>query len=232
VTTEFPPEPAPAPPQPPAPHPVPRRPLFARPVATGLIGVLVGAFVVGVPWLTLSLFGDEPSGRSLEAPNTLGGYETTQVAAGKLANGNPAGQSQIDRADKADRENATRISAAYGGAAAVSRSYHDAKFENGFQLTAVRAGSPELVAPYEDATALGLAAPSTELVQVGAVQCLLHNDPTPVGQAPDPERSFVTACQRTGDDLTVGLRIIAREDRPTPDRLAAAVDEAWRELTK
>ncbi|MEV7045794.1 hypothetical protein [Amycolatopsis sp. NPDC051061] len=44
------------------PQPVPRRPLTGRPVVVGLIGVFVGAFLVGVPWLVLSLFGDAPSG--------------------------------------------------------------------------------------------------------------------------------------------------------------------------
>ncbi|MFJ7213807.1 hypothetical protein [Amycolatopsis sp. NPDC098790] len=224
---EFPMPPAPGQPTTAVPR---RRPLLARPVAVGLIGVLVGAFLVGVPWLTLSLFGDAPGGRPLEAPGTLGGYESTQVAVGKLGSAGTAGKAQIERADKTDRENAARVSEAYDGAPAASRSYSDARLTNGFQLTAVRAPSPELFAPYEDATALGLAAPSTELVRVGAVQCLRHNDPTPLGREPDPDSSFVTACQRSGPALTVLLRITAREDTPTAERLAAAVEEAWTTL--
>lgn len=250
MTTEFPPgpepespaqqqppvQPQPVPPaqqqpewQGPAPQPAPRRTLFARPVATGLIGVLVGAFLVGVPWLVLGLLGG-PSAQPLKAPDTLGGYLTVQAAVTKIDKGGAAAKSQIERADKADRENTTRISEAYGGAAAVSRTYNDEGLLNGFQLTAVRADSPSLIAPYEDATALGLAAPSTELVQVGAVQCLLHNDPTPLGQQQDPESSFATACQRTGAGLTVTLRTTARDTPPTPEKLAAVVEEAWTAL--
>ena len=214
----------------PPPQPVSRRPLLARPGATGLIGVLVGAFLVGVPWLVLSLFGDGPSGRSLTAPDNLGGLSRAQEAIAKLDK--TKGQSLIDRIEKTDRETGARVSAAYGGASAVVQQYQDDRLERSFQLTAVRAASPELVAPYEDATALGLAAPSTELVRVGAVQCLMHNDPTPAGSAPDPERSFVTSCQRTGPGLTVTIRSLGTDSNRDPQEFAGIVEQAWRILSQ
>ncbi|MEU4524259.1 hypothetical protein AB0F52_36755 [Amycolatopsis sp. NPDC024027] len=86
------------------------------------------------------------------------------------------------------------------------------------------------MAPYEDAEALGLAAPSTELVHLGDVQCLRHNDPTPAGSAPDPARSVVTSGQRTGPALTVTLRALSSEGNRDPRELAALVNQAWREL--
>jgi hypothetical protein len=113
VTEDFPREHPPDPPHPAA----PRRPLLARPAVTGLIGVLVGAFLVGVPWLVLSVFGDDASGRPLSAPADLGGLSRAQEAIAKLDK--VRGQAQIDRIGKTDRETTDRVSAAYGGAGAV-----------------------------------------------------------------------------------------------------------------
>jgi hypothetical protein len=209
--------------------PAPRRPLLARPVVTGLIGVLVGALLVGVPWLLLSLFGSgSPSGRSLSAPPQLGGLSRAQEAIAKLDK--TQGQAQIDRIGKADRETAARVSAAYGGAGAVVQQYQSDRLERSFQLIAVRAPSPELFAPYEDFEALGLAAPSTEVVRTGAVQCLVHHGQEPAGSTPDPDRSFVTNCQRTGPGLTVTLRSLSSEGNHDPRELAGIVEQAWREL--
>jgi hypothetical protein len=242
VTAEFPPEPPPAPqqqpapqqppapeqqPPPSAPQPDPRRPLLANPVATGLIGVLVGVFLVGVPWLVIGLLGG-PSGQTLNTPARLGGLGRAQDVIAKFDS--VKGKAQIDRIDKTDRETATRVSAAYGGAAAVVQQYQDDQLRRGVQLTAVRALSPELVAPYEDLEALDLAKPSTELVRVGAVQCLLHNDPTPTGSTPDPESSFVINCQRTGPGLTVTVRSLGTEGNRDPQELAGLVELAWREV--
>ncbi|WP_329048092.1 hypothetical protein OG738_37405 [Amycolatopsis sp. NBC_01488] len=192
MTEGFPIEPAP--PQPTAPAP---RSRLTRPVATGLIGVLVGAVLVGVPWLVLSLLGG-PSGQAPTAPANLGGLSRAQDAIAKVDA--VRGKAQIDRVGKTDQETAARVSAAYGGAGAVVQDYQDEGLLRSVQLIAVRAPSPELFAPYEDVQALGEAKPGTELVRVGAVQCLLHNDPVAPGATPDPDRSFVLNCQRTGRD--------------------------------
>lgn len=225
---DFPLPPAPGQQTPPqVPQPVPR-PLLARPVAVGLIGVFVGAFLVGVPWLVLSLFGDTPSGRSLTAPNALGGLSRAQDAIAKVDA--VRGKATIDRIAKTDQETASRVSAAYDGAGAVVQDYQDEHLLRSFQLIAVRASSPELVAPYEDVQALGVAKPGTELVRVGAVQCLVHNDPAAPGSTPDPERSFVMNCQRTGPGLTVTVRSMGTEGNRDPQELAGIVEQAWREL--
>ncbi|WP_370962710.1 hypothetical protein [Amycolatopsis sp. cg9] len=210
-----------------APPPPPRSP-FAHPVFAGLIGVIVGAVLVGVPWLVLSLLGG-PSGRALTAPPSLGGLGRAQETIAKFDA--EKGKDLIARIEKTDRETASRVSAAYGGAGAVAQQYQDDRLERAFQLIAVSAASPELVAPYEDTEALGLAAPSTELVRVGEVQCLVHNDTTVAGSTPDPERSFVTSCQRSGPDLTVTLRPVSAEGNRDPRELAGIVEEAWKGLS-
>ncbi|MDT7806080.1 MAG: hypothetical protein QOI78_9513 [Actinomycetota bacterium] len=164
----------------------------------------------------------------LKAPDTLGGLSRAQDAIAKVDS--VKGRPQIDRVDKTDRETGSRVSAAYGGAGAVVQQYQDDRLLRSFQLIAVRAPSPELVAPYEDVQALGVAKPSTELVRSGAVQCLLHNDPAAPGSTPDPEQSFVMSCQRTGQALTVTVRSLGTEGNHDPQELAAVVEEAWAAL--
>ncbi|VVJ25003.1 Uncharacterised protein [Amycolatopsis camponoti] len=208
------------------PHPAPRPPL-RRPVVAGLIGVLVGAILVGVPWLALSLLGG-PSGQALAAPANLGGLSRAQDAIAKVDS--VRGKATIDRIDKTDQETTSRVSAAYGGAGAVVQDYQDERLLRSFQLVAVRAPSPQLFAPYEDVQALGVAKPGTELVSVGAVQCLVHNAPAAPGATPDPDQSFVLNCQRTGPGLTVAVRSLGTEGNHDPQELAGIVEQAWKEL--
>ncbi|RSM39087.1 hypothetical protein DMA12_31190 [Amycolatopsis balhimycina DSM 5908] len=207
--------------------PVPRRPLTARPVVVGLIGVLVGAFLVGVPWLVLSLLGG-PSGQAPTAPANLGGLRRAEEAIAKVDA--VRGKASIDRITKTDQETAARVSAAYDGAGAVVQEYQDERLSRTLQLIAVRAPSPELFAPYEDVQALREAKPGTELVRIGAVQCLLHNTRGGPGNDPDPALSFVTNCQRTGPGLTVTVRTNGIEGNHDPQELAGIVEQAWREV--
>ncbi|WP_372665542.1 hypothetical protein [Amycolatopsis kentuckyensis] len=216
---------------PPGPPPAvapPPRPVLARPAIAGLLGVLVGAFLVGVPWLVLSFFGDAPSSTPLTAPANLGGLGKAQDAITKLDA--VRGKAQIDRITKTDQETATRVSAAYDGAGAVVQDYQDERLLRSFQLVAVRAPSPELFAPYEDVQALGIAKPGTELVRAGAVQCLVHNAPAAPGSTPDPDQSFVLNCQRTGPGLTVAVRSLGTEGNRDPREMAGIVDQAWTTL--
>lgn len=224
MTEGFPLEPAPGPPPTVAPPP---RPLLARPVVAGLLGVLVGAVLVGVPWLALSLFGG-PSGQAPTAPANLGGLSKAQDAIAKVDA--TRGKAQIDRIAKTDQETAARVSAAYAGAGAVVQDYQDEGLLRSFQLVAVRAPSPELFAPYEDLQALGEARPGTELVRVGAVQCLVHNALTAPGSTPDPDQTFVLNCQRTGPGLTVAVRSLSSEGNHDARELAGIVEQAWQEL--
>lgn len=212
--------------QTPVPQPAPRRPPPARPVVAGLIGVLVGAFLVGVPWLVLSLLGG-PSGQAPAAPANLGGLSKAQDAIAKVDA--VRGKANIDRITKTDQETAARVSAAYGGAGAVVQDYQDEHLARTLELIAVRAPSPELFAPYEDLQALGEAKPSTELVRIGEVQCLLHNNLSAPGSTPDPDLSFVMNCQRTGPGLTVTVRCLGAEGNRDPQELAGIVEQAWRE---
>ncbi|WIX91962.1 hypothetical protein [Amycolatopsis sp. DG1A-15b] len=205
-----------------------RRSLLARPAVTGLLGFLAGAVLVGVPWLVLTLFGG-PSGRSLSAPPRLGELSRSPEAIAKFDA--RQGQAMITGIEKADRETAARVSAAYDGAGALAQHYQDDRLRRGVQLIAVRAPSPGLVAIYDDFAALGQGAPGTELVRIGDVQCLRHNGPAAPGSAPAPQESFVTNCQRTGPDLTVTLRSLSSEGNRDPRELAALVDQAWRELS-
>ncbi|MEV4051794.1 hypothetical protein AB0J55_11465 [Amycolatopsis sp. NPDC049688] len=126
MTADFPPEPK-------------ARPLLTRPAVTALIGLLTGALLVGVPWLVTSGGGAEPDGRPLVAPAALGELGRTEDAVAKIDN--VRGQAQIARVEKADRETGARLSAAYGGAAAVVQEYQNATLFHGLQLTAVRAAS-------------------------------------------------------------------------------------------
>ncbi|WP_206789821.1 hypothetical protein [Amycolatopsis sp. MtRt-6] len=209
--------------------PVPPRSLLARPAVTGLIGFVAGAVLVGVPWLVLSLL-DGPSGGPLTAPADLGGLSRAQDAVAKLDKAK--GQALIDRIGKSDRETAARVSAAYGGAGAVVQQYQDDQLLRSVQLLAVRAPSPGLVAPYQDAAALGLAAPSTELVRFGDVQCLVHHDPVRAGSTPDPDQTSVQTCQRTGPGLTVTLRSLSSEGNRDPREMAGILEEAWTILSR
>ena len=224
MTEGFPLEPAPGPPPTVAPLPPPR-PLLARPVVAGLLGVLVGAVLVGVPWLALSLF-DGPSGQAPTAPANLGGLSKAQDAIAKVDA--TRGKAQIDRIAKTDQETAARVSAAYAGAGAVVQDYQDDGLLRSFQLVAVRAPSPELFAPYEDVQALGEAKPGTELVRVGAVQCLVHNAPAAPGSTPD--QSFVLNCQRTGPGMTLAVRSLSSEGNHDARELAGIVEQAWQDL--
>ncbi|MFF1612597.1 hypothetical protein ACFVYA_32890 [Amycolatopsis sp. NPDC058278] len=204
-----------------------RRSLLARPAVTGLLGFVAGAVLVGVPSLVLTLGG--PSGRSLSAPPRLGELSRSPEAIAKFDA--RQGQAMITGIEKADRETAARVSAAYDGAGALAQHYQDDRLRRGVQLIAVRAPSPGLVAIYDDFAALGQGAPGTELVRIGDVQCLRHNGPAAPGSAPAPQESFVTNCQRTGPDLTVTLRSLSSEGNRDPRELAALVDQAWRELS-
>ena len=213
----------------PVPAPPPKRPLVV-PAALG--GLIVGAALVGIPWLLFGTSGGAANSSPLTVPDTLGGLERSQVAVGKVTDNTGVAKSEADRDDKDNRENAARVSAAYGGAAAVVQTYHDDRLERGYQLTAVRANTPGLIAPYEDTELLGLAEPSQEVKEFGAVQCLVHHLATAAGETPSADKTTVSSCQRSASGLTVQLKVINQtEDNRDPAKLATTVDEAWAALS-
>ncbi|MDH6126489.1 hypothetical protein [Kitasatospora sp. GP82] len=208
----------------------------AGPVVTGVVGVLVGAALVGLLWLIAGggpgsgkggPFGSGGSGGpGISAPGTLGGFMRQEKAMKDLgAKGSDERAAQVTTAE----EHSTRsLSEAYGGAPAVVQGFADAGVEQMFTLAAVRAASPRPYVPFEDAALLGLAVPTDQLLTIGNVDCVLYNQPTPAGQQPKPETVVVNYCQRAGAGLTVQIRQVGGDDlRQHPDRVAALVDQAW-----
>ncbi|WP_212238943.1 hypothetical protein [Catenulispora pinistramenti] len=197
------------------------------PVVAGVVGLVVGAVVVGVPWLLTSSssspFGADKS--ALTAPASIGAF-TPMVKNSKT----PA--ATLKTMEESATVGAKNLSAAYGGAAAVSQEYSDAGLENYVVLEAVRAQSPIPYVPYEDAHALGMDKPEQEIDTFGQVHCLIANIPVAVGQAAQPNGTSAVTCERTSAHLTVRLRFGGDGDvMHSPQQAAALVDTAWGELS-
>jgi len=236
----FPPPPMPAA-APAAPGPR-RAAWYARPVPVGLAGLLLGAAMIGVPWLLTrddtaaaggqgSLTGGSTA--ALSAPEKLGDFMHQDVAMKGLGS-----DEDKEKAEKnaqvyvtADRRSSGLLSTAYGGAPAVVQGFADAKFENLFQLTAVRARAPRPYVAYEDPERMGLEVATNEMTSFGKVDCAIYNDPTNAGGTPDADSVHVMSCQRTGDGLTVQIRQVSGDVGHAPRRVAGLVDQAWTALS-
>ncbi|WP_369237174.1 hypothetical protein AB5J56_30715 [Streptomyces sp. R21] len=235
----------PPPPMPPAAPPVPGPPRtawYARPVPVGLAGLLLGAAMIGVPWLLTrddtpatggqgSLTGGSTA--ALSAPEKLGDFMHQDTAMKGLG-----ADEDKEKAEKnaevyvtADRRSSGLLSTAYGGAPAVVQGFADAKFENQFQLTAVRARSPRPFVAYEDPAHVGLVKPQNEMTSFGKVDCVIYNAPTNSGGTPASDSVSVISCQRTGDGLTVQIRQVSGDVGHVPRRVAGLVDQAWTALS-
>ncbi|KUJ65074.1 hypothetical protein ACZ90_51690 [Streptomyces albus subsp. albus] len=244
--TPAPTEPCPAdrpgpPPVPSAPPAVPRRSLPARSLVAGLLGAVLGAALVGLPWL-LGSDGDDDRGggggagsglpRSsgpLTPPAKLGAYDSYTQAA--HATGQKGADKNAEKLAEMDAKSAELLSQAYGGAKTMVARYADADLDDSVQLVVVRASSPDPFVPYEDAAYLGLAKPNREVVRIGKVACTVYNQPTNAGQRPTPESVNVELCQRTGDGLTVQVRMGGGDLRNHPDRIAELVETAWSQVS-
>ncbi|MEU5612163.1 hypothetical protein AB0H03_26125 [Streptomyces sparsogenes] len=248
MTEQYPPTPpqpagVPSPPGPPPAFPAapaapaaPSRPgRFSprHPLVSGVIGLVVGLALVGIPVLLSDDdggggFGGGGGGAELAAPAKLGGLrpfadiqrESGANKAGELADGLVV----------EDRKSGERLSEAYGGAAAVVKRYADDDVQTTVTLAAVRARSPEPYVPYEDAERLAVAAPPDELKVIGDVSCVLYNSPTPAGSEPAADSVRVTYCQRTGDGLTVQIRPVGTGLANRPAKVADLVENAWSAL--
>ncbi|WP_194905759.1 hypothetical protein [Catenulispora rubra] len=197
--------------------------LSSRSLAVGgVIGVVVGALGVGIPWAMSGsgkAFGAESG--SLKAPASIGVYVPT-VQNPKT---DPATAKRIQASDPISAEN---LSAAYGGAATVVQQYSDAGLENFVVLEAVRAQSPTPFLPYVDAASIGMAKPNQEVDTFGHVSCLVAYIPVPAGQQEQPGDSSAITCERTSAHLTVRLRFGGGGDlMHSPQQAAALVDTAW-----
>jgi hypothetical protein len=200
----------------PAPVPEPSKPRGTALVA-GIVGLAVGAAVVGGAWL---LFGNDGASSSpISAPDRLS--EFASHGAAEVYDGD-RGQELVDRLEEWDGRSSERLSATHDGAGAVVRSYTDGNAESTFLLEAVRAGVPATpFVPYSDPEVLGLERPIEEVREFGAVTCLMRND---------PGRSHVVSCQRTSDDLTVAISHVNGDLGGDPEEVAKLVETAWDEI--
>lgn len=232
-----------APPPMPAAAPAPPGPRraawYTRPVPVGLVGLLLGAAVIGVPWLLTRDDSSDGGGRgsltggstaALSAPEKLGRF-AHQDAAAKALSTDGSADKNAKRFAAADRRSTGLLSTAYGGAPAVVQSFADPKFENLFQLTAVRARSPRPFVAYQDPAQLGLVVAPNQMTSLGKVDCVIYNDPTNSGGTPASDSVHVNSCQRTGDGLTVQIRQVSGDVGHDPHQVAGLVDQAWAALS-
>ena len=195
------------------------------PLVGGIIGLVVGALAVGIPWMVSdsgNAFGAQTG--ALKAPASLGPYIAMQQ--------NPkADAATVKRIQEADPISAKNLSAAYGGAASVVQQYSDAGLENFVELEAVRAQSPIPFQPYVDAKAIGMDKAPQEIVKFGDVNCFIVNQPVAPGQQEDPNASSAVTCERTSPHLTIRLRFSGGGDlMHAPQQAAALVDTAWKAM--
>ncbi|MFJ9420372.1 hypothetical protein ACIRPT_40420 [Streptomyces sp. NPDC101227] len=192
--------------------------------------------MVGACWL-VSSDGKGPVGGSgsrrvsgeAAVPASLGPYQRFSRAA-RSTHATNADQIARRIAD-VDVKSTRLLSKAYGGAPAAVATYANAGLSEIFVLTVVRAVSPRPFTPYQNAAQLGLAKPAREVVTVGEVACLVHNQSTTAGKRPGPETVTVESCQRTGEGLTVQIRSVTGDIHSSPERIAALVDKAWSGLS-
>ena len=198
----------------------------------GLVGLVVGAAAVGVPWLVSAKAsaGGGGSDQAVKLPAVIGSY--TRVAdVEALRQAKEKSAPMIERVTRRNARSAERLSQSHGGAAATIESYWDAALMNDFTLLAVRDGRavPPYV-PYEDPASLGMARPTVELLTFGAVSCAVSNQPTPAGQQPAVDSVSVRMCVRSTDRLTVQAEAVHGDLGNRPAEVAALVDQAWKTL--
>ena len=223
------PEPVPAPMPSPMPSPAPsprssRVPLY---VAAG-VGLVVGALIVGVLWLTVGSSGGGVGGSSspVAAPAKVGEYQRFADIPG---NKSGPGRATADRFTSWNSQTAQRISAAYNGAAASVETYAKSDLSVIFSVQVVRANAPALFVPYQDPKALGLAEPDQDVKTFGKVQCIVHTQQR-AAENPGPSQVIGTDCQRTGGGLTVRIPTTGGGLGEHPDQVAAVVDEVFNSI--
>jgi hypothetical protein len=195
----------------------------------GVVGLVVGALVVGALWLASGSTNTAVGTQSITLPKSIGEF----VPFGEVdLNKTSRGTDNVARVESWDEQSTLRLSKSAGGAAAAVKAYADKKLLNQISVWVYRASAspnPQFV-PYQDANSLGLVHPPEEMAQFSSVSCVLHNDPTSVGVTPSPNSVHTVNCVRSGPQLTV-------EIRPTgdignePQRVAQLVDEVWNSVS-
>lgn len=207
----------------PAPAPKPSRvPLYVA----GGVGLVVGALVVGVLWLTVGSSGSGGLGGSpgpVAAPAKLGTYQRFADIPSQ-ATGN--GKTVADRTNAWNARTAQLISGAYDGAAATVETYASADLQVIFTVEVVRASSPGLFVPYQDPKALGLAAPEQDVRRFGSVECIVRTQPTSEN-SDTPPPVIGADCQRSEGGLTVRIPSVGGDLGEKPDQVAALVGQAF-----
>jgi hypothetical protein len=203
----------------------PTRPVRAPLYVAAGVGLVIGALVVGLLWLTVGDSDDGVGGSStpVTAPAKLGDYQRFADVPGNTSG---PGKAAADRTTAWDRQTAQRISDAYHGAAATVQTYTTADLRVIFSVQIVRADSPGLFVPFQDPKTLGLAAPNQDVKTFGAVQCVVHIQ-SQAAENPGPIQVVGTDCQRTGGGLTVRIPTAGGDLGEHPDQVAAVVDEVF-----
>jgi hypothetical protein len=196
-------------------------------VVVGVVGLLVGAFIVGAVWLA-SGSGTLASTEQISLPAKMGEYVPFAEAE---RNKDQRAQPMLARIKQSDEQNSKRLSEANLGAAATVRSYSNQDFSDSLTVMAFRARSerPQYV-PYEDAQGLGLARPMNEMLEFGDFSCSVRNDTTIAGSNPEPGSTHTISCSRTDGTLTVEIRP-GGDVADRPQRVAELVDETWRAIS-
>lgn len=205
----------------PAQQPRPSRALF---YVVGGAGLVVGALIVGVLWLTLGAGGGfDGDSAAVTAPAKVGDYQ--RFADLPMSQRDP-GKATADRYAAWNKQTAQSLSAAYDGAAATVESYASDDLRVIFTMHVVHATAPGLYVPYQDPKVLGLKTPDQYVQTFGAVQCIVHVQPAPIESDSEP-KVVATDCQRTGGGLTVRIPTTGGDLGEHPDQVAALVDQAF-----
>ncbi len=204
------------------------RPPWGLLTVAGVIGLVVGALIVGGLWLESGGGGSNRADpKSVTLPSRIAEFVPfDQVDLNKST----AGQANVTRVKSWDDQSSKRLSKSNGGAGAIVRAYADKDLRNQISVLAVRAAAenPQFV-QYQDPNTLGLVHAPEEEEQFSEVSCVIHNDPTPAGQAPTLNSVHTTSCLRTNDVLTVEIRPTG-DISNEPQRVSDLVNEVWDSL--
>ena len=169
----------------------PRRPLLARPVVTGLIGVARGRVPGRGAVADAELVrrrAERPVAERADRPGRA------EPGPGRDREARQGASGQAPDRPRSTRPTAETAAPDLGGLRRRGRgrasSTRTTGCENGFQLIAVRAAFTRTGGAVRGRDGARPGGAFTELVRVGAVQCLLHNDPTPAGAGTGP-RAFL-----------------------------------------
>ena len=170
-----------------------------------------------------------PPDDPIELPDTLSGGLTALDLPEAYPDEGTDAEEQAANRRAADEFNAAGYSQALGGVAAASRVYASPDLEPLYGVVAVRAElSPLLPIDFVDPERLGIAKPTTELVWVGDVSCLVSWAVVVAGGEVADDDRLAVFCQLSDSGITVRIGAHAGE---TPEHLAELADEVRRAIS-